>query len=72
MIWLDANDLAILFMSGIDSEIATPTTGLVHQPEVRERGREGRGHPANCICAEVWQEVVEDWKEENGPGREES
>ena len=32
MIRLDSNNLAVLFVSGIDCEVASPTTGLVHKP----------------------------------------
>jgi hypothetical protein len=71
MVRLNANNLAVFLMGSIDSEVATPTTGLVHQPEIGKRGREGRGYPSNGIGAEIWEEVVEDRNEEEGPGREE-
>ena len=32
MIRLDSNNLAVLFVGGIDGEVASPATGLVHEP----------------------------------------
>ena len=70
MIRLDSNNLAVLFVSGIDGEVASPTTGLVHKPQIGEGGGKGGGNLAEGICAEVGEEVVQDWCEEEYPRRE--
>ena len=71
MIRLNPNNLAVLLVSSIDGEVAPPATGLVHEPEVGEGGGEGGGDVSDGICAEVGEEVVEDWGEEEDPRREE-
>lgn len=72
MIRLDPDNLAVLLVGSIDSEIASSPTGLIHEPEVAEGGGEGRRDASDGICAEVGQEVIEDGEEEESPGREES
>lgn len=71
MIRLNPHHLAVLLMSSIDSEVASPTTSLIHEPEVGKLGREGRGNASDGICAEVGKEIVQDGNEEERPGREE-
>jgi hypothetical protein len=69
MIRLNPNNLAVFLVSGINGKVAPPATGLVHEPEVGERGGERGGDISEGICTEVGEEVVEDWGEEEDPRR---
>lgn len=72
MVRLNADNLAVFLVGGIDGEVAPPATGLVHEPEVGEGGGEGGGDVSDGICAEVGQEVIEDRGEEEDPRGEEA
>jgi hypothetical protein len=71
VVWLDSDDFAVFLVGSVDGEVAFPAATLVHQPEVGEGRWEGRWDLPDCICAEVGEEVVENWSKEEDPGREE-
>jgi hypothetical protein len=65
VVWLDANQDAVLLVRLVDGQVALPLARLPEQPEVRPRSREGCGDVADAPIAEVWQQVIEDRKQEH-------
>jgi hypothetical protein len=53
VVWLDAHELAVFGVGGVNSEEAFPLTTLCEEPEVCECGREGRGYGADLPIADV-------------------
>jgi hypothetical protein len=70
VVWLDANEHAVLLVRLVDGQIALPLAGLPEQPEVGPRGREGGRDVADAPIAEVRQQVVEHGEQEHRVGRD--
>ena len=70
VIGLYSHEWAIFLVGFVDSEEAAPSSALVEEPEVAEGCELGAWDVSNRIVAEVGEEVVEDWEEEESPRRE--
>ena len=67
---LNPDNFAIILVRLIDGKVAAPSAALVHEPEVGEGSKEGAMDMAERRSAQVGKEVVEEWEEEDGVGRQ--
>ena len=63
---LNADKRTIPLVGVVNREIATATAALVHQPEIRDRGRKWRRDAHQSGLQKVWKSIV---KEEQEAGR---
>ena len=71
MVGLYPDHLSILLVRIVDGQIALSLTSLEEQPQVRERSGERRGNVLDLPIAEVWQDVVQNWEEDESIWRKE-